>query len=343
MIAVHKVDEKAVRRQILEILHAWGMDAGLAQTTADAMVETDLLGVDSHGISMLMTYEQRHREGKLNLTVPPRVVRQNACTALVDGMSGLGHPAATFAMSLAVEKAKAAGVAVVGVRNSHHFGAAGVYARIAAAHGLIGMVTSATRSILMVPTGARTPVLGTNPIAFAAPAKRNRPFVLDMATTTAAGNKVRVFGLNDRPLPAGWVVDGAGNGVTDPHAAWKMMSEGPEGGLSPLGGSLVGASFSPIRKRTQKPSDPDDLGHFFLALDPTSFREEGEFEADLDDVIDELHGTPPADPAKPVLVAGDPEAAAREERLRDGIPIPDTLDRAIRGVCERSGAAYVLR
>lgn len=355
--------EGAVRRQILAILDVWGMAEDLARITAEAMVETDLLGVDSHGISMLMTYEQRHREGKLNLKARPTVVRENACTALVDGQAGLGHPVSAFAMGLACDKAQAGGVGVVGVRNSHHFGAAGVYARIAARRGFIGMVTSATRSILMVPTGARTPVLGTNPIAFAAPAKRNPPFVLDMATTTTAGNKVRVFGLKGRTLPPGWVVDGDGVGVSDPEAAMAVMKS-DEGGLTPLGGTaetagykgyglammvhilggaLTGASFSPIRNRTQGEDQPDDLGHFFLAIDPASFREPGAFEADLDDVIDTLHATPPVDPAKPVLVAGDPEEATRRERLTNGIPIPETLDKLIRGVCERSGAAYVLR
>jgi LDH2 family malate/lactate/ureidoglycolate dehydrogenase len=357
------VSAERVRQQILNILHAWGMAEDLATTTADAMVETDLFGVDSHGISMLMTYEQRVQEKRLNLNARPKILRENACTALVDGDAGLGHPVSTFAMNLAVDKALQAGVAVVGVRNSHHFGAAGVYARIAARRGLIGMVTSATRGVSMVPTRAAMPVLGTNPIAFAAPAKRNRPFVLDMATTTTAAGKIKVYDLNNRTMPAGWVVEGDGRTVTDPKRGMEILYKEKPGGLTPLGGTpelashkgyglavmvhilggaLTGASFSPIRDRDHRPGQPDNIGHFFMALDQKAFREEGAFEADLDDVIDILHATPPADPAKPVLVAGDPEEMERERRLREGIPIPDTLDRLIRGICERSGAAYVL-
>jgi LDH2 family malate/lactate/ureidoglycolate dehydrogenase len=109
-----------------------------------------------------------------------------------------------------------------------------------------------------------------------------------------------------------------------------------------LGGTLSGASFSPIRVKTQQPSDPDRLGHFFLAIDPKLFRPEGAFEDDLDAVIDVLHATPPIDPAQPVLVPGDPEAAARERRLREGIPLPATLLEKLRGVCERSGVAFIL-
>jgi LDH2 family malate/lactate/ureidoglycolate dehydrogenase len=339
------------------------MAPDLAQTTVEAMVETDLFGVDSHGISMLMTYEKRWREGTLQLQARPKVLKQTACTALVDGGAGLGHPVSVFAMNLAVDMAKQAGVGIVGVRNSHHFGAAGVYARIAARRGAIGMVTSATRGVAMVPTRGAAPVLGTNPLAFAAPAKRNRPFVLDMATTTTAAGKVKVYDLNERPLPSGWVLDANGQPVTDHRRAFDIVFNEPQGGLSPLGGSpemasakgyglaamvhilggtLVGSSFSPIRNRTQKPGDPDDIGHFFMAIDPAAFRAPGAFEDDLDDVIDVLHATPAADPSKPVLVAGDPEEAERERRLRDGIPIPAALDALIRGICDRSGAAYLL-
>jgi LDH2 family malate/lactate/ureidoglycolate dehydrogenase len=357
------VPHERVRAQIEAILHAWGMAPDLLAITVEAMIETDLLGVDSHGISMLMTYEKRVKDGSLNLQARPRIEKQNACTALVDGGAGLGHPVSAFGMNLAVDKAKEAGVGIVGVRNSHHFGAAGVYARIAARRGAIGMVTSATRGVTMVPTRGTAPVLGTNPLAFAAPAKRHAPFVLDMATTTTAAGKVKVHDLNNRPLPSGWVLDSKGQPVTDPKQGFDIVFNQPEGGLSPLGGSaemasakgyglammvhilggtLVGSSFSPIRNRTQKPGDPDDIGHFFMAIDPAAFRAPGDFENDLDDVIDVLHATPAADPGKPVLVAGDPEEAERQRRLRDGIPIPAALDVLIRGICDRSGAAYLL-
>jgi LDH2 family malate/lactate/ureidoglycolate dehydrogenase len=94
--------------------------------------------------------------------------------------------------------------------------------------------------------------------------------------------------------------------------------------------------------KTQKPSDPDRLGHFFMAIDPDAFRAEGAFEDDLDQVIDVLHATPPVDPAQPVLVPGDPEAATRARRLKDGIPVPESLRTLIRAVCERSGVPFLL-
>jgi LDH2 family malate/lactate/ureidoglycolate dehydrogenase len=266
-------------------------------------------------------------------------------------------------MNLAVDKSRQGGVAVVSVFNSHHFGAAGCYSRIAADRGVIGMVTASTRGVTLVPTFAAEPIMGTNPLAFAAPAKRNPPFQLDMATTTVAAGKVKVYKLNHKALPDGWVVDEKGHSVTEPEEAFHYVFDRPEGGITPLGGprevgghkgyglavmvhilggALAGASFSPIRTRTQQPSDPHNIGHFFLAIDPRAFRPDGAFEDDLDQVIDVLHGAKRADPDQPVLVAGDPEMATRAERLRDGVPVPDDLLDQLRTVATAANVPFVL-
>src|SRR5471030_1056649 len=144
---VLNVKADLLREQITSILTAWGMDADLVRTASAVMVETDLSGVDSHGVSMLTDYEESRAKGKLNLKARPTIVRQNAVTALIDAGAGLGHPAAVMGMQLAIDKASALGVGVVTVFNSHHFGAAGYYAAMATRTGLIGLVTSATRSI----------------------------------------------------------------------------------------------------------------------------------------------------------------------------------------------------
>jgi len=358
-----RVPFKRIHEQLVRVFEAWGMSAAHAETTARMMVETDLRGVDSHGISMLPTYDSEFRAGRLNMTPVFKTVRENAATALIDADASLGHPVSVHAMNMAVDKCLQAGVAVVTVFNSHHFGAAGCYSRIAADRGVIGMVTSATRGVTMVPTFAAEPVLGTNPLAFAAPAKRNPPFQLDMATTTVAAGKVKVYKLNHKPLPSGWVVDGDGQPVTDEAEAFRYVFERKEGGITPLGGTrdagshkgyglgmmvhilaatLAGASFSPIRNRTQKPSDPHNIGHFFMAIDPRAFRGEGEFEEDLDQAIDVLRGAKRADPAQPVLVAGDPEMATRAQRLEQGVPVPDDLMDQLRAVAKRADVPFVL-
>jgi LDH2 family malate/lactate/ureidoglycolate dehydrogenase len=358
-----RVPAKQIHQQLVSVFRAWGMSDAHAETTAQMMVETDLRGVDSHGISMLPTYDAEFRAGRLNMKPVFKTVRQNAATALIDADASLGHPVSVYAMNLAVDKALTEGVGVVTVVNSHHFGAAGCYSRIAADRGVIGMVTSATRGVTMVPTFGAEPVLGTNPLAFAAPAKRNAPFQLDMATTTVAAGKVKVYKLNHKPLPPGWVVDADGKTVTNEADAFGYVFERKEGGITPLGGTrdagshkgyglgvmvhvlagtLAGASFSPIRNRTQKPSDPHNIGHFFMAIDPKAFREEGAFEEDLDQVIDVLHATRRADPGQPVLVAGDPEMLTRAERLEQGVPVPEDLIEQLRGVAGRADVPFVL-
>ncbi|MCB1549068.1 MAG: Ldh family oxidoreductase [Hyphomicrobiaceae bacterium] len=356
------VQAEVVRSQIERILTAWGMPSDMVATTADVMVETDLWGVDSHGISMIMMYEDMLREGRLKVSERPRVERETAVTALIDGNAGLGHPVSVMGMKLAVEKAKAGGIGLVTVRNSHHFGAAGYYSKIAADQGCVGFVTSTARGVTVVPTGGTNPVLGTNPISIAAPAKRNRPFLLDMATSTVAVGKVKVYSFYERPLPEGWVMDGEGKPMRDAAAAFALLQGSPAGGLTPIGGTrdlgshkgyglgvvaqilagaLTGASFSPLRNKDQGAGVPYNIGHFFLAIDPLIFRAEGEFEDDLDEVIDFLHAQPAADAAKPVLVAGDPEAATRDKRLVEGIPIPPALWDKVKDVAERAGVPFL--
>jgi LDH2 family malate/lactate/ureidoglycolate dehydrogenase len=358
-----RVPSTKIRSQLVSVLRAWGMSEAHAEVTADMMVETDLRGVDSHGISMLPTYDQEFRNGRLNMRPVFKTVREAPATALIDADASLGHPVSAHAMNLAVDKCLVTGVAIVSVFNSHHFGAAGCYSKIAAERGVIGMVTASTRGVTMVPTFGAEPVMGTNPLAFAAPAGRNPPFQLDMATTTVAAGKVKVYKLNHKPLPSGWVVDGRGAPVTDEAQAFRHVFEVPEGGISPvggtrdmgshkgyglavmvhiLGGTLSGASFSPIRNRTQKSSDPHNIGHFFLAIDPRAFRDGDAFENDLDQVIDVLHGTKRADPAQPVMVAGDPELLTRRERLEAGVPVPDDLMEQLRGVAGRAGVPFIL-
>jgi LDH2 family malate/lactate/ureidoglycolate dehydrogenase len=358
-----RVSASRIRQQLESVFTAWGMSAEHAAVTAEMMVETDLRGVDSHGISMLPTYDKEFRAGRLNMRPQWKTVRDLPAIARIDADRSLGHPVSAHAMNLAVDKCRTTGVAVVTVFNSHHFGAAGCYAKIAADRGVIGMVTSATRGVTLVPTFAAEPVMGTNPLAFAAPARKNASFELDMATTTVAAGKVKVHKLNHKPVPAGWVVDGASRAVTDEARAFEHVFERPEGGITPLGGSrelgghkgyglavlvhilggtLAGASFSPLRNRTQRPSDPHNIGHFFMAIDPRAFRDEGQFEQDLDDVIDVLHGAKRANPDQPVLVAGDPERLTRAERIERGVPIPDDLMSQLRDVAAAAQVPFVL-
>lgn len=345
------------------VLEAWGMPEADRQTVADCLVETDLRGIESHGASMLPLYDRMRRAGGLKMQATPRIVKENAATAVIDADAGLGHPVAITAMRLAVDKCEAVGVGAVTVFNSHHFGAAGLYAEMAARRGAVALVTSSARTVAVIPTGGAVPMLGTNPIAFAAPLADADPFLLDMSTSAVAANKVKVYGYHDTPLPVGWVVDGAGRPVTDPHEGFRLCMDGGAGGLMPLGGAretgahkgyglavmaqllgstLGGGSFSPFRVKEAAAGAPDNIGHFFLALDPAMFRVSGAFEAEAAAIVAELKGTPAVDPREPVIVAGEPEFRRRAERLATGIPLNGAFLEAVRTVAADSGVAFIL-
>ena len=362
-MTVHRFRAENIREQIASVLKSWGMADDQVAITADIMVETDLWGVDSHGIQMLAMYETLKSAGRLNVLANIKVVDETPVMARIDADAGLGHPVAHKGMHMAVDKALATGIGAVTVFNSHHFGAAGIYSKIASDRGCIGVTTSTAMTVAVVPTFGAEPVLGTNPIAFAAPATSHRPFILDMATSAAAVNKVKVFALHDKPIPEGWVADGAGNAVTNSHDAVRIVTEENSGGLSPMGGTrtlgshkgyglgviaqilsgaLAGASFSPVRDRTQAKDEPFNLGHFFLAIDPKRFVPDGDFGAAMDEILDVLRATRPADSSQPVLVPGDPEFDTHQQRSLEGVPLPQTLTSQIKDIAKRADVPFLL-
>jgi LDH2 family malate/lactate/ureidoglycolate dehydrogenase len=225
------------------------------------------------------------------------------------------------------------------------------------------LVASNSRAVSVVPTRAATRVFGTNPLSFSAPARRNPPFLLDMSTSTVAGNKVKMYAMKNKPLPPGWVLDENGQPVIDAALARQYMSQRKQGGLTPIGGTpemsshkgyglammvqllgatLGGGTFHGLAQSRGKQNGPDNIGHFFMAIDPKAFRPEGGFEDEVDDMINFLHSQPAIDPCLPVLVAGDPELQASERRLREGVPIPEVVLENLRGIAQRSGAPFLL-
>lgn len=353
-----RVPADALRRQTAAILAAWGMPESQAEETASIMVAADLRGIDSHGVAMFDLYAEHRAMGKIVWAPEIKIVRQNPATALIDGGGGLGHCPSALAMRLAVEKAKTVGIGAVAVRNSNHYGAAGVYALMAADAGLIGVSTTSVWNTAIVPTFGTDPMFGTNPIAFAAPAGKNPPFVLDMATSTVAIGKVKLAKLLGQDIPEGWVVDANGRPVTDAVAAVSGVRRfTPLGSSRQMGGHkgyglaamveilstmLPGAWWATTRERDHPNADRFNVGHFMLALDPKAFRDDDGFEADLDAMIDELHAANRADADQPVLVAGDPERVAVEERARDGIPLPKARARILADLATKAGAAVLI-
>ncbi len=351
------VPSQLLGRQLLAIFEAWGMKGEQVGITARMLVTADLRGIDSHGIALLPLYDEFRRTGKLTLNPEIKTVRETPATALLDGGGGLGHYPSFKAMNLAIEKCAVCGVGSVAVRNSNHYGAAGVYALLAAERGFIGVSTTAVWRPTVVPTFGSEPVFGTNPIAFAAPAGRHSPFCLDMATSTVALGKIKLAAMHHKQIRPGWAVDKEGKRLADPDEALKHGRMTPLGGIPEMGSHkgyglaamveilstlLPGAVFATTRTRRHPDSERYNVGHFFLALNPRAFRDQGEFETDLDDLIETLRASKPVDKNQPVMVAGDPELACFAERSRNGIPIPAALAAQVRNIAEESGAPYLL-
>jgi LDH2 family malate/lactate/ureidoglycolate dehydrogenase len=338
-----------LHRQIVGVLTAWGMPPGPAAATADVIVDTDLSGIDSHGVSMLPTYEQLHRAGRLDLAAEPVVVRDLPAVAVVDGRHGLGHPIGVFGIDLAVRKARAAGIGAVSVGASNHFGALGYYVRRAVEQGVVALVTSTTRVPAVAPTGGRTPVLGTNPIAFAAPRTGGAPLVVDMSTSVVAVNKVKAHWLNALGLPAGWVFGRDGEPLTDAEDAFRRLTTA-DATLAPLGGagtalgghkgyglSLVVQVLSAALSNAAAPGhggDHDDIGHFFLAIDPELVNPDGRTADNVDALCRSVQA---ADPD--VLIPGQPEERARADRGARGIPLGPTLRAQLADLCRNAPTA----
>jgi len=199
-----------------------GVPAEDAKTIAALMLEADLQGSDGHGIFRLPQYIRRIQAGGANPRPKIRIERERAATALVNGDNGMGHLAMSFAANLAIEKARAAGSAWVGVRWSNHAGPASLYARMPLREGMIGMYFAVGNANHLPPWGGVEMLLSTNPVAVAIPAGEEPPIVLDMATTVAAFGKVKTRAQRGEPMPEGWMVDREGRPLTDP----KRMNEG---------------------------------------------------------------------------------------------------------------------
>ena len=241
------------------------------------------------------------RSGRVNPKPQIKVVQRAPATALVDGDNGMGHLVMTYAANLAVELARGSGIGWVGVRRSNHAGAAGIYAEIPLAHGMVGIYAAVSTANHMAPWGGAEALMGTNPIAVAIPAGKEAPVVLDIATSVSSFGTIRQYALANKPMPEGWVVNSTtGEPITDP----KKVSEGvllPIGGykgsglalmIGLLAGVLNGAAFGrEVIDFTAPGTEPSNTGQFVMALDVARFMPPEMFAAEMDRHLNELRAS----------------------------------------------------
>ena len=331
-----------------------------AQVTTDVLVLADLRGIDSHGVARLPRYYTDLKNGWTKPTDQSKIVKETKATALIDGGQSLGQVVGRKGMELAVRKAKETAIGIVSVRNSHHYGIAGYYSLMALEHDLVG-VSMTNAAPLVVPTFGRTAMLGTNPISLTAPALKEKPFVLDMATSVVPRGKLEVYDRLKKKMPLGWAVDTTGRGTTDPRTVLDSLSKRLDGGILPLGGEgeehsghkgyglaimvdvLCGVlSGSATGLGVDVDKAKPDVGHFFMALDPAAFRPLQEFKRDMDRLSRELKDAPKAEGQSRIYVHGEKSYARTERYRREGIPLGAEVIESMKKVGSELGIAWSL-
>jgi LDH2 family malate/lactate/ureidoglycolate dehydrogenase len=347
-----RINHEKLTRFVQAAFEKLGVPAADAQIAAETLVAADLRGVDTHGVirfSPHAWYVKWLSDGSMTAKPNIRVISETPSTALLDGDRGMGMVIGHRAMELAIEKAKQCGIGMVGVRNSRHYGMSAQYAMQALAHDMIGIaMTNASRQV--VPTFGREARFGTNPMCFAVPADKELPFVLDMATTTAAAGKLELAARLEKSIPTGWALDEKAEATHDPRVAQKARR------LLPLGGSRDNGSHKGYGLAilveilcgvltgtlTALNADQDPRGHFFGAIRVDAFRPVTEFKRDMDRLIRELKSTPAIQGQNRVYVAGEIEFETAEERAERGVPLLPSVFKGLREVSEQLGMPYNL-
>jgi len=315
-----------------EALEAAGCSEADAREFAHCLVQSNLWGVDSHGVLRLPDYLARLRSGAMNPRPHIHTLRAAGGLEVLDADNGPGFLAAAAAMSRAIELARAGGLGAVGVVNSNHCGAAALYARQAVAQDMIGIAMSNVAPN-MVAEGCSSPVTGNNPIAIAIPTFGEFPFVLDISLSAVAGGKLLAAASRGESIPLGWATDRAGRPTTDPKAGFDGFLL-PMGGHKGFGLSLAvdllcglvtgGAFQHHLKSMYRYPGEPSRTAHLVIAMNPLAIATREELTGRFAEFIDTLRRTPRWDGGE-TLLPGELEHRAELERRQDGIPLPATL------------------
>ncbi|MCX5496613.1 Ldh family oxidoreductase [Kaistia dalseonensis] len=317
------------------VLRAAGTETGHARSVASALTEASLRGVDSHGVRLAVHYAKVVRTGRINPNPQLKVDRTGPGTAILDADNGFGHHASFAAIDEGVALAAETGIAAVSVINSSHFGAAGCYSLRAAASGYVGFAFANSDSFVLAHDSVE-PFHGTNPISFAAPVAGERPFLLDMATSTVPWNRVQDMMAKGLTLPNDVAVDSSGAITRQPAEAAALL---PIGGLH---FGFKGAALASMLEilsavMTGSPhctellgmvgpdwSTPRRLGHFFIVIDPARFVPRPLYDAAMAAYLADIRAAR-ARPGTSVMAPGDREWKVERERSANGIPVAEAL------------------
>jgi len=307
-----------------------------ARIAADILISADQRGIGSHGVQRLKRYTDGLKAGVMKSVADMKVVKETPNTLLVSGGDGLGQVVAYRTMKLVIDKALKNNIAFAAIRDSNHYGIAGYYSMMALEHDLIGL--SVTNSApLVVPTYGKNAVLGTNPISIAVPAGKERPVVLDMATSTVPRGKLEVYGREGKTIPITWATDEMGNATQDVPRVLANLLDKKGGGLLPLGGAeeesgghkgyglcflvdvlsgvLSGSAFGP--NLYARKDVPAKVSHFLGAIKIDAFIEPAVFKGLMDDYINTLKNSAKAAGQDRIFIHGEKEFELYEQQREE--------------------------
>jgi LDH2 family malate/lactate/ureidoglycolate dehydrogenase len=340
-----RVTADELRKFAAAALIAAGTDSEPASSVADALVETSLRGVDSHGIRLLLHYVKVVQSGRINPTPQIRFTRSAPAAGIVDADHGFGHYASFFAIEHGITLARENGLAGISVINSSHFGAAGCYALRAAEEGFLA-ISLCNSDAFVLPHGGVRPFNGTNPIAFAAPVPNSRPLLVDMASSVVPWNRVQDLMNEGRRLPRDVAVDGAGDVTIDPSKSAALL---PLGGvrfgykgaalasmIEVLASVMTGMPYCALIPGMGGPdfTTRRKLGHYFIVIDARKYVSEEVYKTSMREYLRDLRSQPNKGHGR-VLAPGDREWAVADDRTRLGIPIATQLRIDLNGLADR--------
>jgi len=340
---------------VVECFKKSGMSNEDAKITTDVLIESNKRGIASHGVARLKRYTDGIKDGIMVPDAQYEIIKETPNTLVITGNDGLGQPVSYKTMKLVIEKAKKNNIAFAAVRNSNHYGIAGYYSMMALKENLIGIST--TNSFpLVVPTFGKDALLGTNPISIAAPTSKERPFVLDMATSTVPRGKLEVYDRREKPIPEAWATDVDGLPTTDPGLVLRNVKQRLGGGLLPLGGVLEetgghkgyglamiveiftgilsGGAFGPNVYGI--PKSPANVCHFFGAINIEAFIPLDEFTNALYSLIKILHNSKKAEGQDRIYIHGEKEFILSEQQ-QEYVKLYNRVIENIKGVGESLG------
>ena len=355
------VDFDTLENFMVDVFIGIGVPEEDARICADVLITSDKRGIDSHGIGRLKPiYYDRIKAGIQSPKTEIEIVQDGPTTAVVDGHNGMGQVIAKKSMALAIKKAKKMGLGMVAVRNSTHYGIAGYYDLMAIKAGMIGITgTNARPSI--APTFGIENMLGTNPLTFGMPSDEEFPFVLDCATSITQRGKIEFYDRAEKEIPPGWVIGEDGKTRTDTHQILQDLKTG-KAALAPLGGigeemagykgygyatvveilsaALQNGKYLKMLSGVEdgKPA-PINLGHFFIAINISSFIDLESFKKITGDILRSLRASKKAPEAERIYTAGEKEHIAWLERKDKGAPINKNLQQQILALKKELGLA----